>query len=77
LQMLSNRGTQVWPDPGNTPSCVDHYRCRFTFDNSNAWTDSAVVDLLQSVAPHYRWMHVEKLEEHDGAASFTRAQGQN
>jgi len=77
LQMLSNRGTQVWPDPGNLPTCVDHYRCRFTFDPSSRWSDDAVVDLLARVGSVYRWMHVEKLEEHDGVATFTRAQGQN
>jgi len=77
LQMLSNRGTQVWPDPGNTPSCVDHYRCRFAFDGTSLWNDDAVIHLLTCVGSVYRWMHVEKLEEHDGSATFTRAQGQN
>jgi isocitrate dehydrogenase len=77
LKMISNRGTQVWPEPGTLPTCVDHYRCRFVFDGSAPWSDSAVIDLLARVGSVYRWMHVEKLEEHDGAASFTRAQGQN
>ena len=77
LQMLSNRGTQVWPDPGNLPTCVDHYRCRFTFDGSSLWSDEAVLGLLARVGSAYRWMHIEKLEEHDGVATFTRAQGQN
>jgi len=77
LQMLSNRGTQVWPDPGNLTTCVDHYRCRFIFDQSTPWSDEAVIALLASVGSTYRWMHLEKLEEHDGAATFTRAQGQN
>jgi isocitrate dehydrogenase len=77
LRMLSNRGTQVWPDPGNLPTCVDHYRCRFIFDDSHPWSDDAVIDLLARIGSIYRWMHVEKLEEHDGSATFTRAQGQN
>jgi len=77
LKMVSNRGTQVWPKPGTQPTCVDHYRCRFFFDGSSPWSDDAVIDLLARVGSVYRWMHVEKLEEHDGAASFTRAQGQN
>lgn len=77
LQMLSNRGTQVWPEPGTLPTCVDHYRCRLVIDESSPWSDHAVIDLLSRVGSVYRWMHVEKLEEHDGAATFTRAQGQN
>lgn len=77
LQMLSNRGTQVWPGPGNLATCVDHFRCRFIFEGAGLWSDDAVVDLLARIGSAYRWMHVEKLEEHDGAATFTRAQGQN
>jgi len=77
LEMISNRGTQVWPEPGTLPTCVDHYRCRFAYDESSPWSDHAVIDLLARVGSVYRWMHVEKLEEHDGAATFTRAQGQN
>ena len=77
LKMISNRGTQVWPEPGTLPTCVDHYRCRFIFDGSSPWRDDAVIDLLTRIGSLYRWMHVEKLEEHDGAATFTRAQGEN
>ena len=77
LKMISNRGTQVWPEPGTLPTCVDHYRCRFIFDESSRWSDDAVVGLLARVGSVYRWMHVEKLEEHDGASTFTRAQGEN
>ena len=77
LKMVSNRGTQVWPEPGTLPTCVDHYRCRFVFDETSRWSDDVVVDLLARVGSVYRWMHVEKLEEHDGASTFTRAQGEN
>lgn len=77
LQMLSNRGTQVWPESQASPSCVDHYRCRFIFDSQHSWTNDSVVELLKRIGKVYRWMHVEKLEEHDGVPTFTRAQGQN
>lgn len=33
--------------------------------------------LLAAVCERYRWMHVEKLEIHDGVAAFTRAQGED
>ena len=77
LKMISNRGMQVWPDPGTLPTCVDHYRCRFTAEGQSKWSDDAIVDLLTRVGSQYRWMHVEKLEEHDGVATYTRAQGEN
>ena len=77
LQMVSNRGTQVWPESHAGPSCVDHYRCRFVLNQSGQWSNESVVDLLARVGTRFRWMHVEKLEEHDGVATFTRAQGQN
>lgn len=77
LQMVSNRGTQVWPGSHSGPSCVDHYRCRFVLNASGQWSNESVVDLLARVGTGFRWMHVEKLEEHDGVATYTRAQGQN
>lgn len=76
LSMVSNRGTAVWPVSSTGPTCVDHYRCRF-HSTSPTGVDDAVLGLLGSIAPHYRWMHVEKLETVDGEAAFTKAQGQN
>ena len=77
LKMVSNRGTQVWPATGATPSCVDHYRCRFTIENSSIWNPESVLDLLGRIGRTYRWMHVEKLEQIDGENGFTKAQGEN
>ena len=77
LQIISNRGTQVWPESGASPTCVDHYRCRFIVDSTSHWQDANITDLLTKIASAYRWMHVEKLEAHDGEPAFTKAQGQN
>lgn len=78
LKMISNRGTQVFPSAGAMPSCVDHWRCRFVLrDGVTALADATITDLLQRVGALHRWMHVEKLEEFDGAAGFTRAQGED
>jgi hypothetical protein len=46
-------------------------------DDRTMWDTDSVHDLLQRVSSAYRWMHVEKLEEVDGAASYTMAQGEN
>jgi isocitrate dehydrogenase len=77
LRMVSNRGTVVWPSTGGSTSCVDHFRCRFVIEDRSSWHSDSVLDLLARVGTTYRWMHVEKLEDLDGAPAYTRAQGEN
>jgi isocitrate dehydrogenase len=78
LKMISNRGTMVYPTTGGMTDCVDHWRCRFVLrDPSAKLEDPQLLDLLGRIAGTYRWMHVEKLEEIDGTAAFTRAQGED
>jgi isocitrate dehydrogenase len=76
LKMISNRGTVVWPPTGASTQCVDHFRCRFSITDHLDWTNHSLTVLLDRISAHYRWMHVEKLEELDGKPSFTSAQGQ-
>ena len=78
LKMISNRGTKVYPATGAITDCVDHWRCRFVLREAGTdLDDSAVFELLQRVAAHHRWMHVEKLNEFDGVSGFTMAQGED
>jgi isocitrate dehydrogenase len=78
LKMISNRGTKVYPSNGGMTDCVDHWRCRFVRrDVATPIDDAALLALLGRVGASYRWMHVEKLEEHDGALAYTRAQGED
>jgi isocitrate dehydrogenase len=78
LKMVSNRGTQVFPDKGTMIDCVDHYRCRFVLrDSSGELVDQHLLELLQAIATKYRWVHVEKLQEFDGAPGYTKAQGED
>ncbi|NBO45822.1 MAG: NADP-dependent isocitrate dehydrogenase [Actinobacteria bacterium] len=77
LMMISNRGTVVWPSTGGTTGCVDHFRCRFVIAEQSSWNPESVLGLLQRVGTTFRWMHVEKLENVDGAPAFTKAQGEN
>lgn len=76
LSMISNRGTVVWPNTGGMTECIDHFRCRFIIDDRSKWSENSIFELLQSVSARYRWMHVEKLEEVDGVAGYSRAQGE-
>ena len=75
LKMISNRGTRVYPDPGNLPDMVDHWRCRFLVKDGSAAEDADIYAL--AVATGRRWMHIEKLEELDGQPGWTKAQGES
>ncbi|GAB4197394.1 MAG: NADP-dependent isocitrate dehydrogenase [Sandaracinaceae bacterium] len=78
LKMISNRGTKVYPSMGGLTDCVDHWRCRFVLrDEAARLDDAALLALVSRIASAHRWMHVEKLEELDGAAGYTRAQGED
>ena len=77
LKMVSNRGTQVWPETGATPSMVDCFRCRFIIKDFESWHPDSILDLLARVGKKFRWMHVERLENLDGEDMFTKAQGEN
>jgi len=78
LKMISNRGTKVYPPTGAITDCVDHWRCRFVLrDPGGELSDAALLALLQRVAAEHRWMHLEKLQEFDGALGFTMAQGED
>ncbi len=58
--------------------CVDHWRCRFVLrDGAATLADADLLELVGKIAAKHRWMHIEMLEELDGEAGFTRAQGED
>lgn len=76
LKMISNRGARVYPPSGAETDCVDHWRCRYVTRDAEPLEDRTITALLERLGRRWRWMHVEKLEEIDGAAGWTRAQGE-
>ena len=76
LEMISNRGTVVWPPTGGSTDCIDHFRCRFQIVDLRRWSNRSLPDLLVRINAKYRWMHVERLEHIDGKPGYTAAQGQ-
>jgi isocitrate dehydrogenase len=77
LKMISNRGTQVYPLTGTPTDCVDHWRCRFiTRADTYQLRNEEIWDLISKIQRHFSWMHLEKLQEFDGAIGWTRAQGE-
>ena len=78
LKMISNCGTKVYPPTGALTDCVDHWRCRFLLAATESeLRDDEVTELLTRLGKQHRWMHVEKLQQFDGAPGFTKAQGEN
>jgi len=76
LLSIANRGTTVYPSAGQVNvALVDHFRCRFVASQGAEVTDAGIVDLLQRVSGKYSWMHIEKLQQFDGADAFSKAQG--
>jgi len=75
LEMMSNRGTKVWPDGAPETFCTDSYRCRFI--DKNGTTPKQVVALLGRVTElGLEVAMTENLRNYDGKPGFTLAQGQ-
>ena len=77
LKMMSNRGTMVYPSRGAQPSLVDHYRCRFLARDGAQPTEADLVSLISAIGARHMWMHVERLQQFDGARGYTLAQGED
>jgi isocitrate dehydrogenase len=78
LKMVESRGTKIWPSTGTMTDTVDHYRCRLMQRApAGDLSEAQVLDVLTKVGARHRWMHVEKLNEFDGAPGFTKAQGED
>ena len=73
LQMIANRGTQLWPAQSGETDVVDCWRCRFV-PAAGVLSDEQLIDLLQRVGAAHRWTHVEKLNQFDGANGFSKTQ---
>jgi isocitrate dehydrogenase len=75
LEMITNRGTMVYPLTGRRVSLVDHFRCRFVpRDKAASLGDPEIISLLQTVGGQHRWMHIEKLQEFNGEPAFSKSQ---
>lgn len=78
LKMISNRGTKVYPAAGAITDCVDQHRCRLILREADGnLTDEMIWPIVQKLATFLRWSHFEKLHEFDGAAGYTKAQGED
>lgn len=77
LEMISSRGTLVYPRAEIMGDTGRHLRCRFLGREGGEVSDAQLLVLQGRVAQrHPGWNHVEKLFVFDGEPGFTRAQGQ-
>lgn len=77
LNMITNRGTKVWPDGFPETFCTDHWRCRFKplLNKQPAYHD--VITLLDNIDNEdLEIIKTENLYTFDGVAGYTAAQGQ-
>ncbi len=76
LQMITNRGTKVWPNGFPETFCTDHWRCRF----KNPGFDVAYSDILHLMQElNNAGMDIIKTENlyyFNNEPGFTAAQGQ-
>lgn len=77
LQLISTRGTVVWPHGTAKADPVGWWQARFgPHDDATDIDDAAISRLLDRIGLAYRWVSVEKLPVHGSIEGFTRAQGQ-
>jgi len=77
LQMISSRGTMVYPTTGLSPDSVGLLRARFfARQDGGAASDAEILALQGRVAQRFAWTHVEKLHVFAGEPGYTKAQGQ-
>ncbi|MFN3330488.1 MAG: NADP-dependent isocitrate dehydrogenase, partial [Pyrinomonadaceae bacterium] len=77
LQMISNRGTKVYPDGLPDTFCVDHWRCRFISTDGNPITHQQVINLLTRFQQAgFDFIKTENLYYFNGKPGFSLGQGQ-
>ncbi len=78
LVMVSNRGTNVYPEGMSDTFCVDHWRCRFMSDNENeVITHGQVIDLLSRFSnAGLDFIKTEHLYNFSGKPGYSLGQGQ-
>lgn len=77
LQMISNRGTLVWPAKKDQTFCADNWRLRFKGPNGNPVTTSHVIELLDNMNKNdLNFTKAVMLHTFDGVPGYTVAQGE-
>ena len=77
LQMITNRGVQVWPTGAPETFCTDHWRCRFLVQAGDEIRNGDIFKLAQHLdAAGVDIVKTEHLYEFDGKPGYSMGQGQ-
>jgi isocitrate dehydrogenase len=76
LQLISNRGTQVWPTGSVFTECMNQYRVRVMSKNEAPVSQQDILHESLRVAAELKICSVEMLMTYDGKKAFSLAQGQ-
>ncbi len=79
LTMMSNRGTQVWPNGTPYTNIVDYYRARFELRdmaNASSMGQGPTISLLDRIAEKFGVTDFQPLKHYDGKPGYSLAQGQ-
>jgi isocitrate dehydrogenase len=77
LQMISNRGTKVWPDGNPSTFCSDNWRLRFLTNDGEHIKTSQVVALMGRMNDAgLNFTKSVMLNTYDGVPGYTVAQGE-
>jgi isocitrate dehydrogenase len=74
LEMISNRGTKVWPEGAPETYCTDSYRCRFMSQGTTQKEINSLVERVTALGPNIAM--TVNLRNYAGKAAYTLAQGQ-
>ena len=77
LQMISNRGTKVWPKGNPDTFCADNWRLRFIGKDGSTVRTSQIIALMGRMnKADLNFTKSSMLTMYDGVAGFTVAQGE-
>jgi isocitrate dehydrogenase len=77
LQMISNRGTKVWPGGNPDTFCADNWRLRFMGRDGSTVKTSQVIALMDRMnKADLNFTKSSMLNTYDGVPGFTVAQGE-
>jgi isocitrate dehydrogenase len=76
LQLISNRGTQVWPTGSLFTECMNQYRVRVVTKEEKPVTQQQIFAEVLKVSEKLKICSVEMLMTYDGKKAFSLAQGQ-
>ena len=72
LQLITNRGSKVWPGGWPETFAIDQWRCRFLGNDGAAITHEQIIKLLQRLAgAGFDFIKTESLFNFDGSPGYS------